>query len=138
MGSNMSYPTAASQLNSHHFPHSLPSLSASLQHITSPEASENTAPLVFPKPSFTDALIHFTKHTYIRLQKVTMNYDFCLVITVEIARSFSDSQEVGILKSLGQYQVEINQFNSWPLSLKKKKKEVSSYTRKSRYFGTNF
>lgn len=67
-----------------------------------------------------------------------MNYDFCLVITVEIARSFSDSQEVGILKSLGQYQVEINQFNSWPLSLYKKKKEVSSYTRKSRYFGTNF
>lgn len=46
-----------------------------------------------------------------------MNYDFCLVITVEIARSFSDSQEVGILKSLGQYQVEINQFNIWPLSL---------------------
>lgn len=92
MGSSMGCETAASQLNSHHSPHSSPLFSVSGHCNTAAKAT----PMIFSEPSFTDA--HSAKDT----QDWDMILAQMLIFTAicaEMANCLSDSWAKGILKA---------------------------------------
>lgn len=99
MGSSMSCAIAVSQLNSHRSPHSFPLFSVSRHCNTDPQAPAKATPMIFSDPSFTDA--HPAKHTHLRLWEITLVWMLIfIVIWAEMAKGFSDSWDIGILKAL--------------------------------------